>query len=164
MSKVADIGGGDGTLLLGLVRQVSHLEGIVFDLPDVVEIARRNVTEAGLASRVSCVGGSFFESALPAADAYVLARILHDWNDEEAMQILRAVHTAAPKGARLHVIDDVIAPGNGPQPAKILDLQMLIVGGKERTAEEWRELFDACGFSLVGVVPGVVARIDAVAR
>lgn len=166
VTKVVDVGGGNGTLLVALTRRVPHVQGIVFDLPDVAELARKNVEEAGLGARISCAGGSFFDTSPPPADAYVLSRILHDWGDADCLRILRSIRSAAPPGARLYVLDDVIAEGNAPHPAKLLDLQMLIVsgrdGGKERTHEEWRALLDAGGFVMKGVTPGLVARIDAV--
>jgi SAM-dependent methyltransferase len=140
---VVDVGGGNGSLLVELLRLHSGLRGVVFDLPEAVR------DEAALGDRIDFVEGSFFES-VPEGDVYILSTILHDWNDEQAAAILRTIRAAAPDGSRLLILDAVVPPGNEPSNRKWLDLVMLtLVGGKERTEAQWRELLVAGHFEPV---------------
>jgi len=141
---VVDVGGGNGSLLIELVRAQPGLRGVVLDLPETVR------DEAALGLRIDFVEGDFFRSVPEGGDVYVLAKILHDWNDESAAAILRTIRAAAPAGARLLLIDTVLPPGNEPAGAKWLDLLMLtLAGGKERSEAQWRELLEAGGFEPV---------------
>lgn len=147
--RVVDVGGGDGTLLLGLLARCPSLEGVVFDLPQVVVAAQANIARSDLAGRLTCVAGSFLGGDLPEADAYILARVLHNWNDAEALSILRGCRKSIREGGAVFIIDDILPAGNTPHPGKLLDLQMLvIVGGRERTQREWEALLLAAGFTL----------------
>ena len=140
---VVDVGGGNGSLLVGLLRVHPALRGIVFDLPETVR------DEDALGDRIEFVAGSFFES-VPHGDVYTLGTILHDWDDEPAAAILRTIRAAATDESRLLVLDAVVPEGNEPGGGKWLDLLMLTVaGGKERTEAQWRELLAAGGFEPV---------------
>lgn len=153
---VVDVGGGNGSLLTGLLRRRTGLRGIVFDLPDAEAAARRQLAEAGVGDRCTFVAGSFFES-VPAGDVYVLSKILHDWDDERAAAILSIVRAGAPDDARLVVRDAVLAPGNEPHGAKWLDLLMLaMLSGRERSEPEWRALLEGAGFELEHVEDGLI--------
>ncbi len=137
---VVDVGGGNGSTLVELVRRHPGLRGIVFDLPET------NRDEAALA-RAGCTfaGGSFFER-VPRGDTYILGTVLHDWDDHRAGSILRTIRDAAPAGARVLILDAVVREGNEPHGAKWLDLLMLLIaGGRERTEHEWRALVEAAG-------------------
>jgi hypothetical protein len=146
---LVDVGGGNGALLLALLHDSPQLRGIVFDLPET----DRDETLFG--DRLEFVAGSFFET-VPAGDAYVLSAILHDWDDEHAAAILRVIRSTAPPDARLLILESVIGPGNDPQPAKWLDLVMLVLGGRERTEADWRELVGACGFRIEHIEDGLI--------
>jgi hypothetical protein len=147
---VVDIGGGNGAVLLELVRRRPGLRGIVFDLPETV----RN--EELFGDSCTFVAGNFFEGA-PRGDAYILSTILHDWDDDRAGAILRTIRAAAPDDARLIVMDAVIPPGNEPHRAKWLDLLMLVLfGGRERDEEQWRQLLSAAGFEPVQFEDGLI--------
>jgi hypothetical protein len=149
---VADIGGSDGTVLAQLLAGHPDRRGIVFDLPEVVPAARQAVGRSDLAGRVEVIGGDFFES-VPAADVYVLSYILHDWDDESCARILRSIARAAPAGARLVIIELVLAGGDEPDLAKMIDLVMLaMLTGRERTAAEYRALLARAGFTLDRIV------------
>ncbi len=151
---LADVGGGNGTKLTAILKRHPGLRGILFDLPHVAERARRRVVDEGLSDRCEVVGGSFFESVPTGADAIVMRHILHDWYDEQAIAILKNCHAALPPGGRVLVVESVIPPGNEPFAGKLLDLTMLVVpGGKERTAEEYRMLYQQAGFRLSRIVP-----------
>lgn len=146
---VVDVGGGDGTLLVALLEQQPSLEGTVFDLPEVETSAIARITQAGLAGRCAFRGGSFITAPPPAADAYVLARVLHDWNDDDARGILERVRGASNPGARVLIIDEILSSGSEYENGKLLDLQMLVIlGGRERTEAEWSELLSSSGFSV----------------
>jgi len=141
---VVDVGGGNGALLVELIRRRPELRGIVLDLPETVR------DEAALGDRIEFVAGSFFDS-VPEGDTYVLSGILHDWPDEDAARILRTIRAAAPPQARLLINESVIRPGNDADGAKWLDLLMLVLaGGRERDMEQWRELLASTGWQAVG--------------
>lgn len=145
---VVDVAGGDGSLLLALLERHPQMRGIVFDLPETVR------DEDAFGDRCRFVEGSFFES-VPPGDVHLLSTILHDWDDASARRILETVRTAA--GERLVVLDSVIESGNAPDGAKWLDLLMLVIaGGRERTAQQWRVLLGDAGWRVTRVGEGVV--------
>jgi SAM-dependent methyltransferase len=146
---VVDVGGGNGALLVGLLERLPGLRGVVFDLPHVVPEAEERIRAAGLDARCEAVGGSFFDG-VPEGDVYVLSHILHGWEHEPALRILRAVRSAIREGGRVLVVDGVVAPPNEPG-SKLMDLLMLTIGGRERTKDEWRELIAGGGFELAGI-------------
>lgn len=146
--------GGNGSLLTTALQKYPAMRGILYDLPGVTERAKKNLKAAGLADRCKVIGGSFFESVPKGADAYLMRHIIHDWDDEKAVKILGNVHKAMGDGGRLLVVEGVIAPGNDLSFGKLLDLTMLTIpGGKERTEEEFRKLYEAGGFHLSRIVP-----------
>lgn len=146
---VVDVGGGNGELLRGLIQRRPELRGIVFDLPETVR------EESTFGDRIEFVAGSFFD-AVPAGHSYILSAILHDWNDERSAEILRTIRKNAPAAARLLVIENVVEEGNEPQGSKWLDLLMLVLGGRERTAAEWQTLLEAAGFEIDEIEDGLI--------
>lgn len=150
---VADVGGADGTILARLLRDEPTRRGILLDLPAIIPTAQRNLADLGMADRVELVAGDFF-SSVPSADVYVLAAILHDWDDASCVRLLKAITTAAPPGARLVVIEGVVPDGDVPHITKLIDLTMLgMATGKERSATEFTQLLDSAGFTLERIVP-----------
>ncbi len=153
--SVVDVGGGTGTMLAAVLGAHEHLRGVVFDLPLARSGAEETIAAAGLSGRCSFVAGSFFEAVPEGADAYVLSQILHDWEDDRAAAILRVCRAAARPDSRLLLVEGVLAPGDAPDWKKLLDLHMLVlVGGRERTADEWEALLAAGGFRLDRIVDG----------
>jgi len=150
---VVDVGGGNGLTLAGILQRHPAVRGILFDLPTVAEGARPVLSHLGLSDRCQIVGGDFFSSVPAGGDAYVLRHILHDWDDEQALSILRNCREATGPEGRVLVVESVIPSGNGPCFGKWVDLMMLIIGGRERTEEQYRELFSAADLSLSCVVP-----------
>jgi len=151
---LADIGGGNGSLLASVLQKHPSLRGLLYDLPGVVERAKESLKTSGVADRCEIVGGSFFESVPAGADAYLMRHIIHDWDDEKSLTILRNVHRAMSSTGRLLLVEGVILPGNEPCFGKLLDLTMLTIpGGKERTSAEYKTLFEAAGFDLTRIVP-----------
>jgi hypothetical protein len=128
------------------------MKGILYDLPGVIDRAKQNLADLG--SRCQTIAGSFFESIPPGGDAYQMRHIIHDWTDEQCHTILTHIRKVIPKTGRLLVIEMVIKPRNEPQPAKWLDLNMLVIpGGRERTEAEYAEMYAKAGFRLERVVP-----------
>jgi len=154
INTLVDIGGGNGTVLSAVLKRHPNIKAILYDLPGVIERAQKNLADAGLTARCQTIAGSFFESAPPGGDAYQMRHIIHDWTDEQCHTILSHVRKVIPKTGRLLVIEMVIKPGNVPQPAKWLDLNMLVLpGGRERTEAEYRDMYAKAGFKLERIVP-----------
>ena len=150
---VADIGGGNGSALAAILERYHGMQGILFDLPSVADRARPVIEDAGLSSRCRIEGEDFFSSIPEGADAYVLRHVIHDWEDSDAVTILRNCRKAMKDGGKVLVVEMVVPPGNDPGFGKWLDLMMLLVGGRERTEEEYRRLFFAAGLMLHRVIP-----------
>lgn len=151
---VVDVGGGHGNSLLPVLKAYPNVRGILFDQPHVVESARPVVASSGMADRCELVGGSFFEALPAGGDVYILGNILHDWNDEDCGRILAACRNAAKAESRLLVVETLVPPGNEPSPAKMLDIGMLVMlGGLQRTEQEYRDLLARSSFSVDRVIP-----------
>ncbi len=151
---LADIGGGNGLNLISVLQKYPEMKGILFDLPHVVERARERIEAAGVGDRCELIAGDFFESVPEGADAYFLRHIIHDWDDERSLTILRNCHAAMAPAGRLLVVESVIPEGNQPFVGKLLDLVMLLIpGGKERSEPEYRSLFGQVGFAISRIVP-----------
>lgn len=154
IETLVDVGGGNGTVLRAVLRRYPRLRGILYDLPGVIERARQQIEQDGLADRCQTRAGSFFESSPAGGDVYLMRHIIHDWNDEQCGTILKHIRRVIPKTGRLLIIEMVIQPGNEQTAAKFLDLNMLVLpGGMERTADEYRELLARSGFRLDRIVP-----------
>ena len=153
-NKVVDVGGGEGALLAAILRAHSHIEGFLFDQPPVVASAKAFLAKAGLDARCKTIDGDMFAAVPPGGDLYLLKRVLHDWDDDKAVAILRACRAAMIDGARLVLAEPMIPPGDAPHPAKFLDLQMLVSqGGHERTAAQFASLLATAGFAIERIVP-----------
>ena len=151
---VVDVGGSYGTLLAAILRSNPTTRGILFDQPHVVAAAGPQLMAAEVSERCTTVGGDFFVAVPGSGDAYVLAQILHDWDDERCIAILRQCRRAMPARAKLLVIELVLPSGEEPFFGKWLDLHMLVLlGARERTAAEYNALFRTAGFALSRVVP-----------
>jgi hypothetical protein len=163
VTQVVDVGGADGAALAAILPRSPDVTGIVFDLPHVVADAPELLARQGIADRVTCVGGDFFES-VPEGDAYLLSFVLHDWSDALSTQILRNVATAGGPGARLILIEMVVPPGDSPHLSKTIDLTMLgMLTGRERNEPEWRELLRGAGYHDVVIrsTPSPLSVIEA---
>jgi C-methyltransferase len=146
---VADIGGGRGHLLAAVLDAAPRAQGVLFDLPDVI-----NSDLTVKHDRLTPVAGDFFTDPLPAADIYLLMEVLHDWTDEKCRAILSAIRRAAARGAKVLVIENVLADDKPDVRGHILDVIMLATtGGKERTEPQLADLFDSAGFQGVTGIP-----------
>jgi O-methyltransferase domain len=147
---IADIGGGQGHLLAALLRASRNARGILFDLPAVCAGAQQALDEAGVADRVTVVGGDFFGEVPRGAQLYVMKSIIHDWDDDAALHILANCRAAMASDARLLLIERLVGEPNEPDEAKLFDINMLaMLGGRERTASEYRALLESAGLRLI---------------
>lgn len=158
LGTVVDVGGGNGALLVGLLQANPDLRGVVFDRPSVMEAATANIAANGLADRCRATGGDFFQAVPGGGDAYLLKHVIHDWNDERSVAILRNCHRAMPAHARLLIVEGVYPPridgSLESRGAAANDVNMLVAtGGRQRSEAEFRSLYDAAGFRLTRIVP-----------
>jgi ubiquinone/menaquinone biosynthesis C-methylase UbiE len=151
--SLVDVGGGEGMLLATILRANPSTRGILFDLPHVISRASGPLERSDVGDRCQTVAGDFFRSVPDGADTYLLAQILHDWDDDHSRTILTNCHRAMQPGGKVLVIELVIPPGNEPFIGKWLDLHMLVLQtGRERTAAEYQELLASAGFQLTRVI------------
>jgi hypothetical protein len=150
---VVDVAGGEGATIAGVLTAYPQMRGILFDLPDVVAGGRKTLAAAGLESRCDVVGGSFFDAVPSGGDVYILSNILHDWNDADALRILKVCRAAMQTGSQLLVAEAIVAEDDEPSLAKTLDMAMLaVLGGAQRTMAEFQALFDETGFGEARIV------------
>jgi hypothetical protein len=162
--RIADIGGGDGSLLASILKAHRGCGGVLFDQPHVVAAASDVLLEAGVTTRCEVVAGNFFEGVPHGCDAYLLKFVLHDWEDDQALLVLRSCRRAMAPSSKLIVIERLLAPPNEGLEGKFSDLNMLVsAGGRERTLGEFQALFEASGFATTLVVQrsGQLAVIEA---
>ena len=154
IKRLADVGGGHGALLASILQRYPQLQGVLFDRTEIVEGLPKD-RFAGCQGRISIESGSFFERVPDGCDAYIMKHIIHDWSDEHCRTILKLMRAKLPAEGRVLVCDMVVSDEAGPTPAKMLDIEMLVmtVGGKERTKDEFAELFASSGLRLSRIVP-----------
>jgi SAM-dependent methyltransferase len=154
MQRIVDVGGADGTLLTHVLRRVPDATGVSYDLSHVVPAVRAVAKEADLADRLTAEAGDFFERVPAGFDTYLMSMVLHDWDDDRAIRLLRNIAAAGAPGARVRALELVVPAGDGPHLAKMIDLTMLaMLTGKERTEPEFRVLFEAAGLRYERAVP-----------
>jgi hypothetical protein len=155
LRKVVDVGGAHGHLLVAILRSYVKVRGVLFDQPRVVEAAVKSgaLNASDIVGRTEVTGGDFFESVPEGADAYVMKYIIHDWNDDKCVRLLQNCRKAMAEDGRVLVIDHVVAAGNRFDWGKLMDINMMVVmGSKERTKDEFRQLFARAGLRLKRVV------------
>lgn len=152
---VVDVGGGHGRLIADILATHPQLRGILFDQPGVVQDARAVLSTAGVAERCRTIAGSFFDSVPAGGDTYLLQHILHDWNDERCVKILRNCRAAMDHSDTLLVVENLL-PEAGDAPARMimLDLHMMVMlGGRERAESEFDALLQASGLLSTNCLP-----------
>jgi O-methyltransferase domain len=165
---IVDVGGGKGTLLVEILRRHAHLSGVLFEIPTVAARADAVLDATDIADRCAVLAGDFFVRVPAGADCYILANVIHDWNDERAIEILRNCRQAMSGAGRVLVVERLIPEdGADPVPTLLSDINMLVLtGGQERTNAEYRKLFEAAGLRLgnvqavafpYGVIEGLAA-------
>lgn len=156
--KVVDVGGGNGSLLISILKANPPLAGVVFDQPHTAARARERVAAAGMADRCEVIAGSFFDAVPCGADAYLISNVLVDWDDDRAAAILRNCRAAMPPHGQLLILEEIypehIVPSDACREAADIDVLMLVcTGGRRRSVEEFRVLLAASGFQLSRIVP-----------
>lgn len=154
INTIIDVGGGHGGLITGILKRNPSMRGILFDAPQVIEGAKTSIQSSGVAERCALVSGDFFKSVPEGGDAIVMKWIIHDWNDEQSVAIMKNCHRALPENGKLILIEAVVPETSEPHFSKFIDLNMLVItGGRERTEAEFRQLYEASGFRLTRIVP-----------
>ena len=161
---VVDVGGGNGMQLAAILKRHPGVQGILFDLPAVVDRARCTIARLGVSDRMRIESGDFLSTLPAGADAYVLRHIIHGWEVAEATAILRQCRKAVAPDGKVLIIEMVVPPGNEAGFSKWVDLMMLLVAGRERTKEEYDHLLSNAGLSMTRVIPTAsdVSIIEAV--
>jgi hypothetical protein len=154
LTKVIDVSGGQGGLLVAILKQYTTVKGVLFDQSETIDKSQYLLKTEGVIDRCERVAGDFFESVPTGGNAYLLKNILHNWDDQRALKILQNCHQAMTEGKLLLIIEKVLAPTNPPWRTLIGDMKMLTThGGRTRTKDEFRKLFEAAGFKLTQIVP-----------
>lgn len=164
ISSIIDVGGGEGELLRRILALNPGLRGMVFDLPNAIQLMKDASSDR---ARCSYVAGNFFESVPEGADAYLLCGVVHDWDDDRAVTVLRKCRSAMASNGRLLIVDMIVPETASPSFSKLLDLNMMVMtGGRERTKAEFQALLDAADYRLTRVIPTMAPQsmIEALPR
>lgn len=154
--RIVDVGGGRGNLLAAILTANPRLRGVLYDLPAVVAGASV-LTQEPISRRCEITGGDFFQEVPTGADAYILKGVIHDWDDEAAVKILKHCRRAIRPDGTLLLVENVLIPFAEPAGALMDMLMMVLTSGRERTEPEFRLLLQEAGFSMLQVIraPGV---------
>jgi hypothetical protein len=149
IGSICDIGGGQGSFLIPILVTYPDLTGIVADMPGTVPAAEKSIAEAGLGDRCSAISYDFMKGAPPACDGYFMVNVLHDWDDDICHQILGNVSRSMGSDSKLWIVEYLLEPGPGFSVAKLLDIEMLVMGGgRERTFDEYESLVGSAGLAV----------------
>ena len=164
INHLVDVGGGHGSMLSQIISQHSNVHGVLYDRPEVIDKAADVLKKGGQAEKIETKTGDFFKDVPAGADAYIMKHVIHDWDDDDSVKILSNCREVMNTGGKILVVEQVITPGPESAMGKMLDLEMLLVGGRERTEEEFTALFTRCGLKLSRIVPtrSPVAVIEAI--
>lgn len=156
--RIVDVGGGHGLLLAGILSVNPRLRGVLYDLPGVVA-GSSALRQEPISRRCEIIGGDFFREVPAEADAYILKGIIHDWNDEAALKILKNCRRAIRPDGTFLLAEAVLTPSTEPATALMDMLMMVLTSGRERTESEFRSLLQEAGFSMVQVIRAMGASI-----
>lgn len=146
IAKLVDVAGGYGALLTSILLKHTDMHGVLFDLPHLANGAKQRIEELKLSGRCDIVSGDFFKS-VPGGDAIIMKHIIHDWDDEQAIKILKNCREAGVN--KVLLVEMLLADGHEPHPSKFMDIEMMMLpGGRERTEKQFSLLFENAGFSL----------------
>jgi hypothetical protein len=154
---LADIGGGEGTLLATILTRHPGIQGVLMDLPGSAARAGEAIRSKGLADRIRIVEGDFFSDPPPVADGYMIKNVLHNWGDPECTRILRNINKSMPVSGTLLILEMIVEENNRPSFAKLIDIQMMVsmAGGRERTLREFMSLLESSGFRISRIIPTI---------
>jgi hypothetical protein len=167
ISSIVDVGGGQGKLLERILQFNPGIRGTVFDTASTFQRAKQQFGSNAWGRRYSCVTGDFFTSVPQGADAYLLCGVIHDWDDDRAVTLLRNCRKAMTRSSRVLLVDMVVPDAASASFSKLLDLNMLVMnGGRERTLAEFRALLKAADYKLTRIVPTMAPQsvIEAIAN
>lgn len=152
--RIVDVGGGHGAVLRSILKQHPNSHGTLAEMPGLIQEANAAIAEDNLADRCQAVACNFFESVPAGGDLYFMKHIIHDWADDRAIKLLRNIRSVMPEKGTLLLAEAVLDDTPTPHLGKLFDIEMIaFVGGKERTAEEFRQLLSSAGFALQSVIP-----------
>jgi hypothetical protein len=153
IKKLVDVGGGHGRNIAEILKRHPKMRGVLFDMPHAFEGGKKTIAQAGLSDRCEVVSGDFFKAVPNGADAYLLSRVIHDWDDKTSIAILKIVRNAIAPDGRLLLLETMLRPGQRSLYPLLSDLNMMLrTGGCERTEEEYRTIYRAAGFELTRTV------------
>jgi hypothetical protein len=167
ISSIVDVGGGEGKLLEKIVGLNPERRGVVFDLPASIEATKQKLNDDTCGRRCSYIAGDFFESVPEGADAYLLCGVIHDWDDDRAVTILRNCRRAMAKNGRVLLVDMLVPESDASSFSKFVDLNMLVMtGGRERTKAEFCALLEAADCEVTRIIPTMAPQsvIEAVPK
>jgi O-methyltransferase domain len=148
------VGGGHGSLLAAVLQAHPHLRGIVYDVPQVADGAADVLDNAGVGNRATTIGGDFVAAVPPGGDVHLLANVIHDWDDEQAVRILANCQNALEPGGRVLLGEALLPVRREPSEAKLMDVEMLVMcTGRQRREPEFRDMFRQAGLRLAGIGP-----------
>jgi ubiquinone/menaquinone biosynthesis C-methylase UbiE len=157
VKTIVDVAGGQGVLVAAILQAYPEMGAILFDMPSVIEGSRKQLEAFGIAGRCEVVAGDFFEFIPKGGDCYILSSVIHDWDDEQSLRILRQCRGAMDQGSRLLLVECMIPDSPEPVFSKLLDLQMLVMtGGRERTEPQFKDLLASAKFRLTNIIPTAV--------
>jgi hypothetical protein len=153
IKKLVDVGGGHGRNIAEILKRHPKMRGVLFDMPHAFEGGKKTIAQAGLSDRCEVVSGDFFKAVPNGADGYLISRVIHDWDDETSIAILKVVRNAIAPDGRLLLLETMLRPGQRSLYPLLSDLNMMLrTGGCERTEEEYRTIYRAAGFELTRTV------------
>lgn len=155
INKLVDVGGGIGGLIAEILQKNSAINGVLFEQQELIETARNFLDGEGLSNRCEIIGGDFFTEIPAGGDAYILKRIIHDWDDKQAIKLLQCCYQAMTEKSKLLVIETIVSPVNASLSETTMDIWMLLffAGARERTEDEYRDLFTSAGLKLTKIIP-----------
>ncbi|NIN73128.1 MAG: methyltransferase [Gemmatimonadetes bacterium] len=155
VDTIVDVGGGNGGLMTSILTSNPHMTGVVAELPHVVEGARKNIDAAGLSDRCSCVAIDMLEGVPDDVDAYIMANVMQNFDDDCGVRVLRNCRRAMKEDGRVLVVECVIPGPNEAHLSKLADIEIFVMtdGGRERTKQEYEALYEAAELRLTKVVP-----------
>ncbi|MGD8764212.1 MAG: methyltransferase [Desulfobacteraceae bacterium] len=155
-NSICDIGGGQAAFLIQLLANYPHIKGFVADLPGAAISAEKAIAKANLNDRCKAIPYDFLKEAPPVCDAYFLVNVLHDWEDEICCRILKNISQSMNADSRLWVLEYLLEPGSGFSVAKLLDIEVLVMGGgRERSIDEYTTLLGSVGLLVSRVIPTI---------
>lgn len=164
-SRICDVGGGVGILLGVILAKHTTISGVLVDRPAVVERAGKTLDDWGVSERCERAAADFFESVPSGADVYLLKDVLHDWSDDDTRRILRTVNAAMKPASRVLIIESVISDGPEAAPAKLLDLELMILtGGRKRRVAEYQQHLSDAGLTMTRILPTATPSVIIEAR